>query len=168
MGFMSVIFGRTKGGDLGIGGKGGDLSAHNINKDAALQHTDRNVPSPQNADFTSIRTVPVVPAPRYFSAAEARALEAVAIEKKKMADEAVKAYRALKKIDSSDTQVHETHREYQARLAKNEAKKLTANTKLAEQLHAQRSHYQELQSRVDVANQAAIDRINAIRNSYGK
>ena len=168
MGFMSVIFGRTKGGDLGIGGKGGNLSAHNISKDAALQHTDRNVPSPQNADFTSIRTVPVVSAPRYFNAAEARALEAVALEKKKMADEAVKAYRALKKIDNSDTQVHETHRQYQARLAKNEGKKLAANTKLAEQLHAQRSHYQELQSRVDVANQAAIDRINAIRNSYGK
>ena len=165
MGFMTRIFG---GGKLDAGNGNAATPSHNINKSAALAHTDPNVPSPQKADFSSIRTVPVVTAPRYFSAAEARALEAVAIEKKKMADEAIKAYRALKKIDNSDTQVHETHREYQARLAKNEAKKLGANAKLAEQLHAQRSHYQELQSRVDVANQAAIDRINAIRNSYGK
>ncbi|HEY9872136.1 MAG TPA: hypothetical protein V6D12_01805 [Candidatus Obscuribacterales bacterium] len=165
MGFMSKLFGSGK---LDATNGSSATQGHNISKDAALQHTDRNVPSPQNADFTSIRTVPVLPAPRYFNAAEARALEALALEKKKMAKEAVKSYRAMREIDSADTEVHETHRQYQARLAKNEAKKLGANTKLAEQLHAQRSHYQELQSRVDVANQAAIDRINAIRNSYGK
>jgi hypothetical protein len=161
MGIMSKLFGSVTNSNAAT-------PAHGINKDSVLAHTDQNVPSPQRADFSSLRTVPVVPSPRYFNAQETAALQALAQEKTKMAKQATKAYRALRSIDSSDTQVHETHRQYQGRLAKNEAKKLASNAKLAEQLHAQRSYYKELESRVETANQAAVERINAIRNSYGK
>jgi hypothetical protein len=162
MGFMTKLFGGK------VQNAQAATPSHNINQNAALAHTDPNVPSPQHADFSSIRSVPVVQQPRYFNTSEAQALQTLAQEKSKMAEETVKAYRALRRIDTSDTEVHKTHRQYQGRLAKNEAEKLAANAKLAEQLHAQRSQYQELQSRVAVANQAAVNRINSIRNSYGK
>src|SRR6476469_5833764 len=141
MGIMTKLF----GGKLAIGNQGvNDGMSHNIDKNRALANTDSTVPSPTNADFSSVRSVPVIGKPRYFSKQEADALAILAKQKAEMAEQAQKAYKSLRSVDSSDTEVHTTHRQYQSRIAKNEVRKLQANSKLAADLHGLRPAYSEL------------------------
>jgi hypothetical protein len=162
MGFMTKIF----GGKMTAVGNG-ETGGHVISKGGALANTDSSVPSPHNADFSSIRSAPVVPKPRYFSINEANALQALAKEKRERAEITRQAYKSLKSIDSSDTEVHEVHRGYQTKLAKNEVVKLQANTRYAEQLHALRPEYEKMGQRIETADRSASDAINAIRQTYG-
>lgn len=162
MGFMTKIFGNGK---LAAGNS--STEEHKIDKAGTLAHTDSSAVSPQNADFSSIRSVPVVPAPRYFTVNETNALQLMAKQKREQAQLAQTAYRALRSIDSSDTEVHQTHRKYQTRLAKNELTKIQANAHLAEQLHGLRPEYEKLNQRVETADRSASDAINAIRQTYG-
>ncbi len=129
--------------------------------------TDNQAITPTNVDFSSIRSVPLVGKPRYFNKQESQALATLAKQKAVMADEARKAYRSLRSIDSSDTQVHQVHRGYQSRLAKNEVQKLKANAQLAQDLHATRPAYNEIHQQVESANNAAVNAIAAIRQTYG-
>lgn len=164
MGLMSRIF----GGKLAVSNDaGGNISGHNINKSAALAPTGKGVPSPHNADFSSIRSAPVVEKPTYFNARQAAALQALAKQTDEMAKSTVDAYRALKKVDSNDTTVHCTHRKYQRLLALNEMQKLRSNTKLAEALHGMRPEYETMNQKVEQANHAANAAIDAIRASFG-
>ncbi|HEY9876020.1 MAG TPA: hypothetical protein V6D12_21495 [Candidatus Obscuribacterales bacterium] len=164
MGLMSRIF----GGKLAVNNDaGGNISGHNINKSSALAPTGKGVPSPHNADFSSIRSAPVVEKPTYFDARQAAVLAALAKEKKALAKTTVEAYRALKEVDSSDTTVHCTHRKYQKLLAENEIQKLRSNTKLAEALHGMRPEYETMSQKVEQANHAANASIDAIRASFG-
>jgi hypothetical protein len=161
MGFMTKVFGSK------IAPTNTSTDSHNINKGHARGNTDSAVRSPQNADFSSIRSVPVVTQPRYFTATETGALQNLAKQKREQAQLAQSAYRALRSIDNADTEVHETHRRYQGRLARNEVSKLQANAKLAEQLHGLRPEYERLGQRVETADRNASDAINAIRQTYG-
>ena len=65
---------------------GGQLAAndgtnHNLATSKVLAATDSAVPTPTNADFSSVRSVPVVQKPRYFNKAEADALAILAKQK---------------------------------------------------------------------------------------
>jgi hypothetical protein len=164
MGLMSRIF----GGGLSTGNQSAnDGLSHNIDKNRALANTDSAVPSPTNADFSSIRSVPVIQKPRYFSKQEADALAILAKQKREMAEHAQKAYKSLRSVDASDTEVHTTHRQYQSRIAKNEVRKLQANAQLAKDLHGLRPAYAETHQQVESANVAAVNAIAAIRQTYG-
>jgi hypothetical protein len=167
MGLMSKLFGSKVSADTPgqlTDSSNGELA---IGTDKALKATDSSAINPTNVDFTSIRSVPTVTAPRYFSKAESQALATLAKQKVVMAEEAQKAYKALRSIDSSDTNVHTSHRRYQSRLAKNEVHKLQANAKLAEDMHGLRPAYSEMHQKVENANVAAVNAINAIKQTYG-
>lgn len=173
MGLMSKLFGSKVStdtpGQLANGGNGqlANNGSHNLDTNKVLATTDSAVPTPMNADFSSIRTAPVVTKPRYFTKQEAEALKALSREKRIMAEASRTAYNALKNIDNADTEVHTTHRRYQGKIARNELEKQQANAELAKKLHNLRPGYSELHSQVETANQAATAAINAIRNSYG-
>ncbi len=168
MGIMSKLLGSSKPEiNPTNGGAIQNTDQHAINKQTVLGNTSSDVVSPTNANFTSIRTAPVVQAPRYFNKQEAEALKQMAKLKRDQAEAARQAYKALKSIDNSDLEVHQTHRIYQGKVAQNEVDKLQANTRLAEKLHGLRPQYQQLSSRVDTAENNASLAINAIRDSYG-
>ncbi len=168
MGIMSKILGGTKPEiNQSAPGTLANTDTHSINKQAVVGNTSSDVVSPTTANFTSIRTAPVLQAPRYFNKQEAEALKQMAKLKREQAAQAQQAYRALKSIDNSDTQVHQVHRNYQGKVAQNEVEKLQANTRLAEKLHGLRPQYQQLNSRVDIAESNAVVAIQAIRDSYG-
>ena len=173
MGLMSKLFGSKVSSDtpgqLAKSGNGqlANDGSHNLDANKVLATTDSAVPTPTNADFSSIRSAPVVTKPRYFTKQEAEALKAMAREKRIMAEASRTAYQALRNIDTSDTEVHTVHRRYQGKIARNELHKQQANAELAKKLHGLRPGYSELHSQVETANQAATAAINAIRNSYG-
>jgi hypothetical protein len=168
MGLMTKLFGGKLADSTEVGGQlANDGTQHALDKNKVLANTNRAVPSPTNADFSSIRSIPVITAPRYFNKQEAQALAILAKQKAVMADEARKAYRSLRSIDSSDTQVHQVHRGYQSRLAKNEVHKLKANAQLAKDLHNTRPAYNEMHQQVESANVAAVNAIAAIKQTYG-
>lgn len=167
MGLMKKLLGSKLNIDTAQGGSIQNVDTHSIAKQSVLANTSNDVVSPSNAKFDSIRSVPVVPTPRYFNRQETEALKSMAKLKREQAEAAKQAYRALKSIDNSDVEVHTTHRSYQGRVAQNEVEKLTANARLAEKLHALRPQYQQLSSRVDVAENSAANAIAAIRESYG-
>jgi hypothetical protein len=162
MGLMSRIF----GGKLAVAQTANDGMTHSIDKNRALANTDNAVPSPTNADFSSIRSVPVVTKPRYFNKAEADALAILAKQKRVQAEASIKAYKSLKSIDTSDVEVHTTHRRYQSKIAHNEVEKLHSNAQLAKDLHGLRPAYSELHSQVKSAEVNASNAINAIKQSY--
>jgi hypothetical protein len=170
---MSKLFGSKVSTDTpgqlanGNGGQLANNGSHNLDTNKVLATTDNAVPTPMNADFSSIRTAPVVEKPRYFTKQEAEALKALSKEKRIMAEASRTAYAALRSVDNSDTEVHTVHRRYQGKIARNELEKQQANAELAKKLHNTRSGYAELHSQVETANVAATNAINAIRNSYG-
>lgn len=169
MGLLSRLTGKK----LGISTeKGGELAAndgtnHNLAASKVLAATDSAIVSPTNADFSSVRTAPVVTAPRYFNKAEADALAILAKQKRIEAEAAKKAYKSLKSLENSDTEVHCTHRTYQSKVARAELEKQKSNAQLAKDLHAIRPAYAELHSEVKSAETNAANAINAIKQSYG-
>ncbi|MGB3206458.1 MAG: hypothetical protein WBB28_15840 [Crinalium sp.] len=173
MGLMSKLFGGKVNtdapGQLANGGNGqlANNGSHNLDANKVLATTDSAVPTPTNADFSSIRSAPVLTKPKYFTKQEAEALKSLAKEKRIMAEASRGAYNALKNIDNADTEVHGLHRRYQGKIARNELEKQQSNAELAKKLHNLRPGYAELHSQVETANVAATNAINAIRNSYG-
>jgi len=144
-----------------------DGTNHNLATNRVLAATDSAVPTPTNADFSSVRSVPVVTQPRYFNKAEADALRILAKQKKVQADASVSAYKALKSIENSDTEVHTTHRRYQSKVARTELEKKQADAQFAKNMHGLRPQYAELHSEVKSAETNAANAINAIKQSYG-
>ncbi|MGB3205457.1 MAG: hypothetical protein WBB28_10745 [Crinalium sp.] len=169
MGLLKFI---TKGKFNGATEKGGELAAnngteHDLATSKVLAATDKAVISPTNADFSSVRSAPIVPAPRYFSKSEADALAILAKQKRVEADAAIKAYKSLKSLEDSDTTVHCTHRRYQSKVARTELEKQQSNAQLAKDLHGLRPAYAELHSEVKSAETNAANAIASIKASYG-
>ena len=137
---------------------------HSIDKSRVLASTDAAAISPTNpGNFGSIRSVPVVPAPRYFSKDEADGLKDLAKEKAEGARQAKRGYKALGKIEQADAVVHKEHRKYEAVVADNELKKVRSNAGLAKKLHGLRPGYARLGLGIDKADSDARTRIDAIR-----
>jgi hypothetical protein len=163
MGLMQKFFG---GGNTPDSNKGGLVhdGSHSIDKSKVLAATDASVISPQNpGKFGSIRSVPVVPAPRYFTRDEADKLKDLAKEKTEGAVQAKRAYKALGKIEESDAKVHKLHRKYEGTVADNELVKKRADARLGKRLHTLRPSYARLGMTLDQAATSADTRISDIK-----
>ena len=152
--------GKSDGGSLTAGNDGN----HAIDKSRVLAATAAGVISPTNpGNFGSIRTAPIVPAPRYFERDEADQLKEMAKEKTDGARQAKRAYQALGKIEEADAKVHKEHRKYEGVVAENELKKIRSNASLAKKLHGMRPGYARLGLGIDKAENDARVRIDAIK-----
>jgi hypothetical protein len=147
----------------------GKLSAsndgsHAIDKSKVLASTDTSVITPLNpGNFSSIRSVPVVPDPRYFTKEEADAVKGLAKEKTDGARQSKRAYKSLAKIEAADKTVHQQHRKYEGAVAENELGKKRSDAGLAKKLHGLRPGYARLGLGIDKADSDARTRIDAIK-----
>ncbi|MEG4416561.1 hypothetical protein Q5692_38025, partial [Microcoleus sp. C2C3] len=102
---------------------------HAIDKSKVLAQTDAAVITPNTpGNFSSVRSVPVVPDPRYFDREQAGKLKELAKEKTDGARQSKRAYKALTKIEAADKTVHQQHRKYEGAVAENELGKKRADT----------------------------------------
>jgi len=137
---------------------------HAIDKSKVLAQTDAGVITPNTpGNFDSIRSVPVVPAPRYFGKEEADKLKELAKEKTDGARQSKRAYKSLNKIEAADATVHKSHRKYESAVATNELAKKRSDASLAKKLHGLRPGYARLGLGIDKAENTARERIDAIK-----
>ena len=137
---------------------------HAINKSKVLASTDTSVITPLNpGNFSSIRSAPVVPNPRYFDCEQADKLKELAKEKTDGARQSKRAYKALTKIEAADKTVHQQHRKYEGAVAENELGKKRSDAGLAKKLHSMRPGYARLGLGIDKADSDARTRIDAIK-----
>jgi hypothetical protein len=137
---------------------------HVIDKSKVLAQTDAGVITPNSpGNFSSIRSVPVVPDPRYFTKEEADAMKGLAKEKTDGARQSKRAYKSLAKIEAADKTVHKEHRKYEGAVAENELGKKCADAGLAKKLHGMRPGYARLGLGIDKADSDARTRIDAIK-----
>lgn len=152
--------GQTAAGKLSATNDGN----HAIDKSKVLAQTDAAVITPNTpGNFGSIRSVPIVPEPRYFDREQADKLKELAKEKTDGARQSKRAYKALGKIEEADATVHKEHRKYEGVVAENELKKVRGNAGLAKKLHALRPGYARLGLGIDKAENDARTRIDAIK-----
>jgi hypothetical protein len=152
------------------GGKpaAGKISAndgnHAIDKSKVLASTDTSVITPLNpGNFSSIRSVPVVPDPRYFDREQADKLKELAKEKTDGARQSKRVYKSLAKIEAADKTVHKEHRKYEGAVAENELGKKRSDAGLAKKLHSMRPGYARLGLGIDKADSDARTRIDEIK-----
>ncbi|HAT14321.1 MAG TPA: hypothetical protein DCS91_12810 [Microcoleaceae bacterium UBA11344] len=163
MSLQQMLFGggKSDSGALSTGNDGG----HAIDKSRVLQATGPGVITPLSpGNFGSIRSVPVVPAPRYFERDEADRIKELAKEKTDGARQSKRAYAALTKIEEADKSVHKSHRKYEGAVAENELGKKRADASLAKKLHGLRPGYARLGLGIDKAESDARTRIDAIKS----
>ncbi|MEG4970111.1 hypothetical protein QUB11_26210, partial [Microcoleus sp. B6-A1] len=154
---------RLFGGQSDAGKMTSSGGNHAIDKSKVLAATDAATISPTNpGNFDSIRSVPVVPSPRYFDREEADKLKELAKQKTEDARHTKRSYKALGKIEAADKTVHKEHRKYEGVVAENELGKVRANAGLAKKLHGLRSGYARLGLGIDKADSDARTRIDAI------
>ncbi|WP_333332716.1 hypothetical protein [Microcoleus sp. T3_A4] len=145
-----------------FGGESSD--AISSKSDKLTAPTDASVITPLNpGTFASIRTSPVVDAPRYFDKEEADKLKELAKEKTEGARHAKKAYKSLGQIEEADAKVHKAHRKYEGAVATNELTKKKADVGLAKTLHGLRPGYARLGVGLEKAETRAAERIEAIK-----
>jgi hypothetical protein len=138
--------------------------SHAIDKSKVLASTDTSVITPLNpGNFDSVRSVPVVPAPRYFTKEEADAMKSLAKEKTDGARQSKRVYKFLTKIEAADKTVHKEHRKYEGAVAENELGKKRADAGLAKKLHGMRPGYARLGLGIDKADSNARTRIDEIK-----
>ena len=156
---------RLFGGDQSAADKRvNNFGNHVIDKSKVLANTDASVITPLNpGNFGSVRTVPVVPAPRYFTKEEANAMKGLAHEKTDGARQSKRAYKSLAKIEVADKTVHKEHRKYEGAVADNELGKKRADVGLAKKLHGMRPGYARLGLGIDKADSDARTRIDEIK-----
>ncbi|MGL4621513.1 MAG: hypothetical protein ACRCZS_21040 [Chroococcidiopsis sp.] len=144
---------------------GGDRSdAITAKNEKLTSPTDASVITPLNpGNFSSIRSVPVCTAPRYFTKDEADAMKDLAKEKTEGAAQAKRAYKALGKIEEADAKVHKEHRKYEKDVATNELKKKRADVGLAKHLQGLRPGYARLGVGLQNAETNANSRIEEIK-----
>jgi hypothetical protein len=157
---------RLFGGGQSTDGKisASNDGSHVIDKSKVLAQTDALVITPNNpGNFSSIRSVPVVPDPRYFTKEEADAMKGLAKEKTDGARQSKRAYKSLAKIEAADKIVYKEHRKYEGVVAENELGKKRADTGLAKKLHGMRPGYARLGLGIDKADSDARTRIDEIK-----
>jgi hypothetical protein len=138
--------------------------SHAIEKSKVLAQTDVLVITPKTpGNFSSIRSVPVVPDPRYFTKEEADAMKTLAKEKTDGARQSKRAYKSLAKIEAADKTVHKEHRKYESAVAESELGKKRSDAGLAKKLHGLRPGYARLGLGIDKADSDARTRIDAIK-----
>jgi hypothetical protein len=152
--------GQTAAGKLNASNDG----SHAIDKSKVLAQTDALVITPKTpGNFSSIRSVPVVPDPRYFTKEEADAMKGLAKEKTDGARQSKRVYKFLTKIEAADKTVHQQHRKYEGAVAENELGKKRADVGLAKKLHSMHPGYARLGLGIDKADSDARTRIDEIK-----
>src|SRR4028119_180560 len=161
---MSLQLRLFGGGQIGAGKlSASNDGSHAIDKSKVLAQTDALVITPNTpGNFSSIRSVPVVPAPRYFDREQADKLKELAKEKTDGARQSKRVYKSLAKIEVADKTVHKDHRKYEGAVAQNELGKKRADVGLAKKLHGLRPGYARLGLGIDKADSDARTRIDAI------
>ena len=157
---------RLFGGGQSTDGKlsASNDGSHALDKSKVLAQTDAGVITPNTpGNFSSIRSVPVVPAPRYFTKEEADAMKGLAKEKTDGARQSKRAYKALTLIEAADKTVHQQHRKYESAVSVNELGKKRADVGLAKKLHGMRPGYARLGLGIDKADSDARTRIDEIK-----
>ena len=138
--------------------------SHAIDKSKVLAQTDAGVITPNTpGNFSSIRSVPVVPDPRYFTKEEADAMKGLAKDKTDGARQSKRVYKFLAKIEAADKTVHQQHRKYEGAVAENELGKKRSDAGLAKKLHSMRPGYARLGLGIDKADSDARTRIDEIK-----
>src|SRR4028119_677527 len=157
---LRLFGGNSDAGKVTTNNDGG----HAIDKSKVLAATDAGVITPNSpGNFSSIRSVPVVPNPRYFTKEEADAMKGLAHEKTNGARQSKRAYKSLAKIEAADKTVHKDHRKYEGAVAENELGKKRSDAGLAKKLHSMRPGYARLGLGIDKADSDARTRIDAIK-----
>ncbi len=161
---MSLQLRLFGGGQPAAGKISANDGNHAIDKSKVLASTDTSVITPLNpGNFSSVRSVPVVPDPRYFTKEEADAMRGLAKEKTDGARQSKRAYKSLAKIEAADKTVHQQHRKYEGAVAENELGKKRSDAGLAKKLHGLRPGYTRLGLGIDKADSDARTRIDAIK-----
>jgi hypothetical protein len=161
---MSLQLRLFGGGQSAAGKLSTNDGNHAIDKSKVLAQTVPGVITPNSpGNFSSIRSVPVVPDPRYFTKEEADAIKGLAKEKTDCARQSKRAYKFLGKIEVADKTVHKEHRKYEGAVAENELGKKRADVGLAKKLHGMRPGYARLGLGIDKADSDARTRIDAIK-----
>jgi hypothetical protein len=161
---MSLQLRLFSGGQTAAGKISNNDGSHAIDKSKVLASTDTSVTTPLNpSNFSSIRSVPVVPDPRYFNRQQADKLKELAKQKTDGASQSKRAYKSLAKIEAADKTVHKEHRKYEGAVAENELGKKRADAGLAKKLHGLRPGYARLGLGIDKADSDARTRIDAIK-----
>jgi hypothetical protein len=161
---MSIQLRLFGSGQSSAGKLSNNDGSHAIDKSKVLASTDTSVITPLNpGNFSSIRSVPVVPDPRYFDREQADKLKELAKEKTDGAQQSKRAYKALSKIEVADKTVHKEHRKYEGVVAENELGKKRSDAGLAKKLHGMRPGYARLGLGIDKADSDARTRIDAIK-----
>jgi len=161
---MSLQLRLFGGGQTATGKISANDGSHAIDKLKVLSSTDTSVLTPlKPGNFSSIRSVPVVPDPRYFDREQADKLKELAKEKTDGARQSKRAYKSLAKIEAADKTVHKEHRKYEGVVAENELGKKRADTGLAKKLHGLRPGYARLGLGIDKADSDARTRIDEIK-----
>jgi hypothetical protein len=152
--------GQSRDGKLSANNDG----SHSIDKSKVLAQTDAGVITPNTpGNFSSIRSVPIVPDPRYFDREQADKLKELAKEKTDGARQSKRVYKFLTKIEAADKTVHKEHRKYEGAVAENELGKKRADVGLAKKLHSMRPGYARLGLGIDKADSDARTRIDEIK-----
>ena len=161
---MSIQLRLFGGGKPAAGKISANDGNHVIDKSKVLSSTDTSVITPLNpGNFSSIRSVPVVPDPRYFDREQADKLKELAKEKTDGARQSKRAYKSLAKIEAADKTVHKEHCKYEGAVAENELGKKRSDAGLAKKLHGMRPGYARLGLGIDKADSDARTRIDAIK-----
>ncbi len=166
MGLMQKLF--SGGSNQAATQSGGGLvhdGSHNIDKSKVMAATSADAISPLNPGKFAAgeRSVPIIPAPRYFTEEEADAMKQLAKEKTEGAKQSKRGYEAAGKIEEADAKVHKYHRKYEGVVADNELTKKRADARLGKHLHTQRPAYARLGMSLDQASTNAENRIAAIK-----
>ena len=145
-----------------FGGESSD--AISSKSDKLTAPTDASVITPLNpGKFTSIRSMPICEAPRYFSKEEAAALKEESKQKTEDARHAKKAYKSMAAIEVADGKVHKAHRGYEKVVSTVELGKKKSDVGLAKHLHGLRPGYAKLGVGLENAENRATERIEAIK-----
>jgi len=161
---MSLQLRLFGGGQTAAGKLSANDGNHAIDKSKVLASTDTSVITPLTpGNFLSIRSIPVVPDPRYFDREQADKLKELAKEKTDGARQSKRAYKSLAKIEAADKTVHKEHRKYESAVAESELGKKRSDAGLAKKLHGLRPGYARLGLGIDKADSNARTRIDEIK-----
>jgi hypothetical protein len=164
MGLMTKLFGGSPNSSLS---KGNSEGGHNIDRNRVLGNTTPEVFSPdQPGQLDAMRSVPVVPNPRYFTPEEATALGQLSRKKQSEAKASKRAYKHLRRIEESDAGVTKDHYRYARKVASQEVEKLDAKNKYARRLHGLRPQYAQMGQDYDAATKKADDAIAQIKQGF--
>ena len=137
---------------------------HALNKNTILRHTTPDAISPmQPGNWSSLRSVPVVKDPRYFTREESNALAELRSQKREQLGATKSAYKSLGKVEEYDAEVVKHHRKYQGKVADGELTKLKANARLARHLHAIRPDYARLGAGLERSEKSADRQVEVLK-----